>query len=1305
MAGFGGAVKLTGESEYKRALREITQNLKEVGSQMKLTASMYDRNDKSTAALTAKDKDLNKVLSQQEKKVHTLTAQYHSLSGKNQENINKHLDLSRKLKDAKAKLEEIGKASGVTSEKYKEQEEIVNKLERDYKKSSAAVDANKKRMSDARAELNRTKAEFNNTSREIEKNKIALKDSKSAYSQLTDTISKQENKLKELKREYANTILESGKNSKASKDLKSQINGLNGELDKNKKKLHDVEKELDNTQMSSKKAVEGFTVLKGALSNFVSSGLQRITSGIKTLSNNIVNIGIDFDSAMSKVSAVSGATGNDLLKLRDKAKEMGAATKFTATESAQAFNYMAMAGWKTEDMLNGIEGIMNLAAAAGADLAITSDIVTDALTAFGKSAKDSGQLADIMAAASSNANTNVEMMGETFKYVAPVAGALGYSMEDTAVAIGLMANSGVKASQAGTALRSILSRLAAPPKSCAVAMSKLGISITRSDGTMRSLGEVMEMLRSKFQGLSKEQQTQYAHDIAGQYAMSGLLAIVNAAPNDYEKLTKAVQKSNGVAKSMADTMNNNLGGKLTLFKSKLEGIALTIFERLEPSLSGALKSTEKFVGSIDWKSFGKTVGDALNSALKGFKWLIDNKQVVVNALKLMLTGFAVKHMNDWTKSINEACKRLVTFIGNSKKFVLTTYRETAAQNAATASTKLGTIAQTAHNVVSTAGTTVTKGLAAAQQALNVAFKANPIGFVISGITTAISVFSMFTSTTDETSEAQSRLNEEMEKLNDEIKNRQQAFEELEKTQQNAVNAGMTEIAHYQSLYKELQNITDENGKVKDGYEDRATFITTTLSEALGVEINTINGVIQKYIELQGTIDKLIEKKKAKIILDSQENLYKEAIEQEIEALKNLEIAESKVNEETAKRQALQDQYTEAENKYNEAIKKHKASQIDYYATLMNEIRKRMFAQDEELTKARKYYNQQDELLKKYTYNKAQYETNMALFQAEKYNEMTNITWKYQKEYQSASDAQKAALEDQIRLEERKLQTRKEMYWQTGNEIYNNQIIESNNRLSELKQSMKKYNSATETELNKTRVTWSNQLDLQLSEITQSRVEFRNAGGNNVQMYIDGVASGERISRSTMADLVTKTIREISKQETGAEEAGKGLISGFNIGIGNLAMQNSVFGTIGNFAGKLLNKLKSALFEHSPSKATNEMGRFLLQGLKLGIKDEENSVLRQINRFGASVINAFNRELNAGISRNAITGIAHALPTDYKLNNRANLSSNNSSNTYPRYRNTDMIEAFKTALSEMKIELDDEVAGKFVENTVARAIYT
>ena len=195
---------------------------------------------------------------------------------------------------------------------------------------------------------------------------------------------------------------------------------------------------------------------------------------------------------MSKVAAISGATGDDLKALTDKAKEMGATTKFSASESADALQYMAMAGWKTDDMLSGLEGIMNLAAASGEDLATTSDIVTDALTAFGLTAEDSTHFADILAQASANANTNVGMMGETFKYVAPVAGALGYSAEDTALAIGLMANSGIKASQAGTSLRSIMSRMAKPTKEVQNAMNKLGVSLTDSSGNMKTLNELME---------------------------------------------------------------------------------------------------------------------------------------------------------------------------------------------------------------------------------------------------------------------------------------------------------------------------------------------------------------------------------------------------------------------------------------------------------------------------------------------------------------------------------------------------------------------------------------------------------------------------------------------------------------------------------------------------------------------------------------------------------------------------------------------------------------------------------------------
>ena len=296
----------------------------------------------------------------------------------------------------------------------------------------------------------------------------------------------------------------------------------------------------------------------------------------------IVKLSSDFESAMSKVKAISGATGDDFDKLTAKAQEMGAKTKFSATESAEAFTYMAMAGWKTEDMLAGIDGIMSLAAADGLDLATTSDIVTDALTAFGLSAADSGHFADVLAKASSAANTNVSMLGESFKYVAPVAGALGYTAEDTAVALGLMANAGIKGSQGGTALRASLSRLIKPSDEAAAMMEKYNISLTNSDGSMKSLGEVMDMLRANLGDLTEAEQAQVAAQLFGQEAMSGMLSIINASEKDYKGLTDQIYNADGAAQQMADTMLDNLGGQATILKSSLEGLALQFGEILLP---------------------------------------------------------------------------------------------------------------------------------------------------------------------------------------------------------------------------------------------------------------------------------------------------------------------------------------------------------------------------------------------------------------------------------------------------------------------------------------------------------------------------------------------------------------------------------------------------------------------------------------------------------------------------------------------------------------------------------------------------
>lgn len=379
-------------------------------------------------------------------------------------------------------------------------------------------------------------------------------------------------------------------------------------------------------------AVKGFQAVEnvgGKALNAVKTGMKGFTAASAIVGGfgaTAVKAGAEFDATMSEVSAISGATGNEFDSLRDKALEMGAKTKFSASEAASAMTYMGMAGWKAGDMISGIEGIMNLAAASGEDLATTSDIVTDALTAFGLQASDSGHFANVMAVAASNANTNVGMMGETFKYVAPVAGALGYSVDDTALAIGLMANSGIKATQAGTALRSIFSRLSTDAGASSkklgalgVLTQQLGVEFYNTDGTARDLNDVLIDSRAAWAGLSEEQQITYAKTIAGQEAMSGWLALMNASPADVEKLTNALEDCNGAAEKMAATMVDNLQGDLTLLGSAFESLQIAISDSLTPTLR-------------EFAQFGQR---AMSNLLQGFQ--SDDKFAFYNVLSGVVT--------------------------------------------------------------------------------------------------------------------------------------------------------------------------------------------------------------------------------------------------------------------------------------------------------------------------------------------------------------------------------------------------------------------------------------------------------------------------------------------------------------------------------------------------------------------------------------------------------------------------------------------------------------------------------------------
>ena len=511
------------------------------------------------------------------------------------------------------------------------------------KLSGSAQDALRARVTELTSKIDVQKGIVQQNGQQYDNLKQKLELQKTAHDQL-------KTKVEAAKKAYEDSAKATGEDSEETQKLKAEYEKLSSQLSTSESQIAKTETAITKQEAAVNQSKAALTEMEAELKNVnaelarapfdeyaakaekVGSTLTSVGQKLLPLSTSIAGLGVaavkttaDFDSEMSKVSAISGATGTDLDKLRGKAREMGAKTKFSASEAAQGMQYMAMAGWKTQDMMDGLEGIMNLAAASGEDLASTSDIVTDALTAFGLSAKDSSHFSDILAAASSNANTNVSMMGETFKYAAPVLGSLGYTAEDAALAIGLMANAGIKSSQAGTSLRGAITNLAKPTDTVAAAMDKYGISLTDSSGKMLSLRELMEQLRQKLGGLSEAEQAQAAAALFGKNAMSGMLAIINGSDKDFEKLAGAIDNCDGSSEKMANTMNDNLQGQITILMSQLQELAISFGEILMPKIRDIVTHIQNFV-------------DKLNAMDEGQKETILRIGMFVAALAPMLMG-------------------------------------------------------------------------------------------------------------------------------------------------------------------------------------------------------------------------------------------------------------------------------------------------------------------------------------------------------------------------------------------------------------------------------------------------------------------------------------------------------------------------------------------------------------------------------------------------------------------------------------------------------------------------------------------
>lgn len=668
--------------------------------------------------------------------------------------------------------------------------------------------------------MEQTRQAIRNANTEVREYQKELNALRAATNNGSTATGEQRQRMQELRDRIAQTTAQIGTLRTAEQDLRSQIRNANSDLQSQRSALENV---------SSSAATMGDVLKANLYSSAIQGAVSKLIQSLKTAAEYCYNVGSSFEAAMSQVEAISGAVGSELDSLTEKAKTLGETTRFSATEAASAMNYMAMAGWDAQQMLDGIDGVMSLAAASGADLAETTDIVTDAITAFGLAAEDVGHFSDVLAAASSNANTNVSMMGETFKYCAPIAGALGFSIEDVSEAIGLMANSGIKSTMAGTALRTTLTRLSEGVTLSGKAFGEITIQTSNADGSMRSLNDILDEMRGAFSQLTESEKAAAAESVAGKNAMSGFLALMNAGEGDVNKLRSAIENCTGASADMADTMTNNTAGAVTIMKSALEGLGIAVYDsfgdKLKTSVEGVTEILSDLTDKIKSGSLDETFDRLAESVGGAAEQIID---FAGTALPDFIGGLAdvISFVVEYRNVIAGAAAAMITFkgamaIGNT--FVM--------------------LKSSISGVVTAvkSATTATQALTTAQAANNAVAAANPYVAVAAAVLALVGGIATLISTTDEATDKVEELNSKTKELNQTASDSRKVADDVEKLVEE---------------YKELSSSVGDT----EGAKQRLKEIQDILVNSYGAEADNLDLVNGKYEEQLGLLTQIADKK-------------------------------------------------------------------------------------------------------------------------------------------------------------------------------------------------------------------------------------------------------------------------------------------------------------------------------------------------------------------------------------------------------------------------------------------------------------
>lgn len=1121
---------------------------------------------------------------------------------------------------------------------------------------------------------------------------------------------------------------------------------------------------------AAQKAMETFGKIAGVGLKGTVAAVTAVSGAISAVGGFAIKTGAEFEAAMSRVQSISGATGKEFDALKQQAMELGASTAFSASEAAEGMENLASAGFNTNEIIAAMPGMLDLAASSGEDLASSADIAASTLRGFGLEAEQAGHVADVLAKNAADTNAAVADTGEAMKYAAPVAHNFGISMEETAAAIGIMSDAGIKGGQAGTTLRGALSRLAKPTDNMVEIMNELGLEFFDSNGKMLSLTEQTKMLSEKMANLTDEERNNAMVTLYGQESLSGMLALMQAGPDKIGNLTESYKNCDGAAEEMARTMQDNLKASLEQVGGSAETFGIKVYESMSDDLksaadtasesinqitdafeNGGLKGAveeagdvfaelsvdvanqapkmvdsavtfiQAFVGGIydNRKQLISSAGVVASTITEGLAELLPTsvREPVENAIDEIEESFSNGGLKDAVKTVSTTIENFGKGVSSVAKVALPPFTKgvdllgenldkvvpvlvagyTAlkgygvAKSVASTVSKLskayttaaiaidGYIVAGGTEAVVTAASTgaltlkqIAVGLlskqlsiaTAAQAAFNTAANANPVGLVVGAVAALTAGLAALTLVSKDSAAEMYSLSEEQQKVLKSCNETTDAMKKQSEAREEFVQSIDREYDGYELLLIELQSIADENGNVKAGYEERAKVITGLLSDALGIEIDMMDGVIQKYDETIESIKELITQKKAEATINAMQDDMAKAYEKTSEAMEKYKTASAKLEEQNKKVADAQEKLNSAQEDWEWAAK-NAPDDLLAYEKALESAKDGLKKAEEGQRKLEKSVNDSKNEINSFATEINNYDALVSAMASGSTEEIEQALNALVTSYQSYTAEALASSET----------TRQEMFAQANGYVENmkliqdgtlqvadsvyqdmaNAAIKSINEFNKLPGGVSAGIEAIGPEASAAMISALAQADIDgkldaegqasmdnlinavsnadgevktavlkalkpmLDESKYSALEMKINGEKSGDEFASAVGKKEKKTKEESKKLVKAAKDETDKADgkTGGSFFGEGFVSGIGSWIGSAASKAK------ELAMSAYEAAKKWLDEHSPSRKAKKLGRWFSQGLGLGIEEDKSMVEKASEGIGQVALDSLN----------------------------------------------------------------------------------